>query len=132
MSTRCQVRVVADGFAGGHEDKAITLYHHCDGYPTNMLPLMLSAFAPDWMHERPGKAAAYLCAVDPGGFEPEEGHELHGDIEWYYVLHVTAELWAVQVFECAIHRSGPVTLKEKLAKCPLPKAATMAAQLEGE
>jgi len=122
MSTRCQVKVVAGGFAGGHEDKAITLYHHCDGYPNNMLPLMASAYENDWQHERPGKAAAFLCAVDPGGFEPEEDHELHGDIEWYYVVYVTADLWEVEVFECNIHKRGPVTLTQRLARSPFPIA----------
>ena len=130
MSTRCQVKVLAGGTCAGHEKQAVTLYHHCDGYPTNMLSLMLSAFAPDWEHERPGKAASFLCAVDPGEFEPEEGHELHSDIEWYYVLYVTAKQWAVQVFECGIHVQGDVTLTEKLARCPLSEAVAMAAQLE--
>jgi hypothetical protein len=130
MSTRAQVKVVAGGECGGHEDTAFTLYHHCDGYPSNMLPLMLSAFAPDWKHERPGKAAAFLCGVDPGGFEPEQGHELHGDIEWYYVLHVTAEQWTVEVFECDIHMTGPVTLTKKLTRSLLADAIKAIPTLE--
>ena len=129
MSTRCQVKVVAGGWCAGHEDATFTLYHHCDGYPSNMLPLMASAYENDWQHERPGKAASFLCAVDPGGFEPEQGHELHGDIEWYYILHVTAKAWEVEVWECDIHATGPVTLKEKLARAPLAEAVTM---LSGE
>ena len=85
MSTRCQVRVNQLNCGW---DQSVTLYHHCDGYPSNMLPLIASSYKPDWEHGRAGKVASFLCAVDPGSFEPESGHDLHGDIEWYYVLNV--------------------------------------------
>lgn len=103
MSTRCQVRVMnADGKDTGED---VTLYHHTDGYPEYMLPKMAEAweeFSTDerWMLGRPGKVASFLCAVDPRAFEPEAGHELHGDIEYYYKLYAEEEGWGVEVFEC--------------------------------
>lgn len=103
MGTRCQVQV-----CGSDGDK-VTLYHHFDGYPTNMLPLFQRAFdmtGGGWSAARGGKAASFLCAADPGGFEPEEGHKLHGDIEWYYRIHAKGEMhagakpvWEVEVFD---------------------------------
>ena len=62
----------------------IQLYHHCDGYPTNMLPLMASHKGNGWQAGRAGKLAAYLIATDPGGFEPEPELGLHPDIEYFY------------------------------------------------
>jgi hypothetical protein len=114
MSTRCQVRVIAEGLGEGAE--SVTLYHHSDGYPSNMLPLIREGYQQVlkkgdyylWQGGRPGKVAGFLCAADPGGFEPEEGHELHGDIEWYYVLRVINKTggsmaekpeWVVDVYE---------------------------------
>ena len=81
MSTRCQVQVIDE------EENKITLYHHCDGYMENMVPLMRKGFeesSRDWKIGRAGKAAAFLCAADPGGFDIEEGHDLHSDIEYLY------------------------------------------------
>lgn len=105
MSTRCQVRV---------QDKtsAFTLYHHWDGYPTNMLGLIDEAWRSfsakeeysyiDYYLTRAPKVASLLCAIDPGGFEPEMSNDLHGDIEWYYVLNVTSQdgdpKWHVNIY----------------------------------
>lgn len=105
MSTRCQVTVMQEGMRGWEE--RVTLYHHFDGYPEGMLPLFKKAFEigmtpkGDWHQPgcelgRVGKVASFLCAADPGGFEPEEGHALHGDIEFFY------RLW------CVNHRGGTV------------------------
>ena len=128
MSTRSQVQVRCkpNNFAAGHEGQRITLYHHTDGYPSYMLPKILSAYrdgperqwresdaslaewvafwAPDgsfdrWQYERPGKAAGFLCATDPGIFEPEDSHDLHSDIEYYYIVYVAADGWDVEVQE---------------------------------
>lgn len=100
MSTRCQVIVKAEGLAWSPED--VMLYHHCDGYESNMLPLIQRGLAAilkpvenyrgvltaenAWQAGRPGKAAAWLCSVDPSGFEVESGTKLHGDIEYLYVI----------------------------------------------
>lgn len=91
MSTRCQVVVIGKGM--GNEDR-ITLYHHTDGYPSYMIPLINKArkfkgeYTSEWEKGRVGKVASFLCAVDPGVFEPEDGHDLHDDIEYYYKLYV--------------------------------------------
>lgn len=106
MGTRTQVKVVEEGM--GNESEAMTLYHHWDGYPRNMLRLFVDAFripmkkdaeyrerlgvAPSddktaWELGRGGKVVSYLCAADPGGFEPEKTNDLHWDIEWYYIIH---------------------------------------------
>jgi hypothetical protein len=101
MSTRCQVKVTE------LNGDSVTLYHHCDGYPSNMLPLIASAYKPDWEHGRVGKVASFLCEVDPGSFEPESGHAKHGDIEWYYILRITnpngihvnsCSVWTIEVY----------------------------------
>lgn len=109
MGTRCQVKV---------QDirEAITLYHHYDGYPSNILKLLKDAWefdtrsslekemeiqalgkideynpSKDWKKCRVGKVASFLCAVDPCEFEPEDSHELHGDIDYYYVITLIGE-----------------------------------------
>lgn len=94
MSTRCQVRIRETGLAwSGKEER--TLYHHTDGYPEFILPLIEEAYqkyGQDWRGGRAGKVASFLCAVDPGVFEPEEAHHLHGDIKYYYLLDVINEI----------------------------------------
>jgi hypothetical protein len=105
MSTRCQVRVY------GAFNESRTLYHHCDGYPSNMLPLIQRGYAlsgKGWEAGRAGKMASFLCAADPGSFEPEDDHGLHGDIEWYYRVYATGEtacgttpLWHVAIYQVA-------------------------------
>jgi hypothetical protein len=70
-------------------EQEVMLYHHCDGYPTGIIPLLLEAWktAPkDWESGRAGKVAGRVCATDPGSFEPESSMKFHSDIEWLYVL----------------------------------------------
>jgi hypothetical protein len=117
MSTRCQVKVVQEGLEW---QEAISLYHHSDGYPDNIIPLLREAFklcGQNYQAGRAGKAASFICAVDPGNFEPEDNHQLHGDIEYYYLVHLInkhngtlAEVpdWMVEVYE---PRSGFFNLK---------------------
>jgi hypothetical protein len=88
MSIRCQVKVVQKGMS---YNENITLYHHTDGNPEYIISKIKGAYekyGKDWKGGRAGKVASFLCAVDPGVFEPEEGHELHGDIDYYYILNV--------------------------------------------
>lgn len=88
MSTRCQLQVVQVGIEW---DEKITLYHHYDGYPENIVKLVEDTYkiwGSSWKAGRAGKVASFLCWKDPGQFEPEEGHELHNDIEFYYRLRV--------------------------------------------
>ncbi len=88
MSTRCQVQVI-EGM-GDNLYQKVTLYHHFDGYPSNMLPLIHKAYelsGGGWEAGRAGKMASFLCAADPGQFEPEAGHDLHsGDIAYFYTV----------------------------------------------
>jgi hypothetical protein len=106
MSTRCQVKIISKDYERG---TAITLYHHCDGYPSNMVPLIASAYRPEWKHGRVGHAAAFLIAKEPDQFEPEEGHALHGDIEYYYVVTISSQghvadvpTWNLTVYRCSL------------------------------
>ena len=85
MSTRANVHVVSNGLSW--KEGPIQLYHHCDGYPSNMLPLFAKAFESgngSWELGRAGKAAGFICASDPGQFEPEAIQTLHSDIEYFY------------------------------------------------
>ena len=95
MSTRCQVKIQGTDVNGS---AAFTLYHHCDGYPSYMLPLIASGYKDVWQAARAGKAASMLCAADPTGFELEQGHDLHGDIEYYYVVNTTSGGWTVTAY----------------------------------
>ena len=100
MSTRCQITVVQE--EAGWDEK-ITMYHHCDGYPEHIIEDLMTTYtglmvrkeyAPglfassEWQAGRAGKVAAYLCATHPAGFEPEAGHDLHGDILFHYTLYL--------------------------------------------
>ena len=70
-------------------ESKITLYHHWDGYPSNMMPLIREAWekwGQGWEGARVGKVAGMLCASDPAGYEPEDGHTLHADIEYFYEI----------------------------------------------
>lgn len=133
MSTRCQVKVEGTNFEPG---EALTLYHHCDGYPSNMVPLLAGAYGKDWQHGRVGKAAAYIIATDPGGFEPEAGHALHGDIEWYYVIKIASEghtkdipLWNLTVYS-VLDEARTVNDMKKVYDGPIEKAVALAESME--
>ncbi len=127
MSTRCQVKVQ-------DARDAVTLYHHTDGYPEYMIPKMVEAWQfgesdasdRDFKKGSAGRVASFLCAVDPGVFEPEEGHELHGDIEYYYVLHVTSRgplAWTVDIYQPSRKTFMEIRsirdLKKKVSGAPL-------------
>jgi hypothetical protein len=108
MSTRCQVKVT-------QPNESITLYHHTDGYPEYMIPMIARAYhfqdetskkyyhdGKDWRKGRAGKVAGLICWSDPGTFEPEDTHTLHGDIEYYYLINVIDEdkpRWEVSIYE---------------------------------
>lgn len=88
MSTRCQIQVVQEGLDW---EAKVTMYHHSDGYPGHIVADIARSYeiyGKGWEAERGRKVAAYLCAMHPGGFEPEDSHELHMDIDYYYILYV--------------------------------------------
>jgi hypothetical protein len=99
MSTRCQIRV---------EESAVLLYKHSDGYPKEVLPILLP-FVANFMAKR-GPDPEYMSArllqtlmnqsdqylIDMSGKYPHAisgsslligfgvGTETHGDIEYFY------------------------------------------------
>ena len=114
MSTRCQVIVEQEGLTILDEEKpwgeARMLYHHMDGHPENMVHVFTKAYVlseAGWEAGRAGKVASFLCAADPGQFEPEDNKALHGDIEYFYRLSVINKkngsaketpVWRIAVF----------------------------------
>lgn len=120
MSTRCQVQIKQTRELQGWDD-LISLYHHWDGYPEHMLPIIYRAFKnaskipADYKHlgsnpnafklGRAGHIASYLCAADMHQFEPESSTELHSDIEWLYIIEPKQKKdsiyyqWYVTVYE---------------------------------
>ncbi len=143
MSTRANVHVTQTGTGW---EETVQLYHHCDGYPTNMLPLMASHKAEGWKAGRAGKLAAFIIATDPGGFEPEKDLRLHGDIEYFYRIttqnnnggsskekpEILVEVFAVgdSNFEKFWDTGDPKLLKKLAGPLPLAKAAKQAAKIE--
>jgi hypothetical protein len=117
MSTRCQVKVT-DG------EQSLTLYHHTDGYPSHMLPVIKKAWdehGKEWEGARVYKVASMLCAVDPVVFEPLDYHGLHADIEYYYVINCkdttrvgTRPDWAVTAYEADFDFGGHKKDDERL------------------
>jgi len=109
---------------GTDYDESVLMYHHSDGYPSNILPLLHDGYEiakkkerkqherifagrpykPDlWETSRAGKVAGFIAASDPGSFEPEQGKQLHGDIEWFYVVRPVQKTgsppeWLVDVY----------------------------------
>ena len=95
MATRAQVFVSGGIGATDGEKEEIALYHHCDGYPTNIVEIIEDAFfkysrkkAGHWKLGRVGKVASMLCSIDPLGFDVEIGTPVHGDLDWFYQLDV--------------------------------------------
>lgn len=127
MGTRCQVEVHGP-------EESLFLYHHWDGYPENMVKLFNEAYVlavgpvggdllrhEAWRAGRVGKIASFLCASDPGAFEPEDHKELHNDIEWFYRINPTirgfvdspAPQWELEVWQ----RVGEWDFNKRLV-CP--------------
>lgn len=108
MSTRCQVKIqgLDTSYLVDPPSRAFTLYHHCDGYPENMLPLIGGAYQDVWQAGRVGKAAAMIVGADPLGFELEDGHHLHGDIEYYYVVNIIDGEWTIIAYQVSFPSSS--------------------------
>lgn len=117
MSTRCQVKVT-------NGDEKLTLYHHTDGYPENMIPTIQEAwekYGKGWEGARVYKVAGMLCAIDPMVFEPLDYHDLHSDIEYYYVIDCKGEshsgskpIWTIKVYEVKFDFKGEIKDKDRL------------------
>jgi len=106
MSTRCQVQIIEKI---QDTTNIITLYHHSDGYPENMIPIIYRAYIYKGSDKdeksRAGKVARLLCCADPNGFELEQGNDLRGDIEYLYQLYCHYDLtekraiWEIDIFK---------------------------------
>jgi hypothetical protein len=114
MSTRCQIQVFE---YDGRENPLNTLYHHLDGYPEYMIPKIFEAYSYgdqdpknyreyNFLKSRAGKIAGLLCWADPGCFEPEDRHNFHSDIDYYYRLYFREfpkdeqkPLWEIEIFK---------------------------------
>lgn len=130
MSTRCQVQVIE----GPEARNKVTLYHHYDGYPSKMLPLIHKAYelsGGEWEAGRAGKMASFLCASDPGQFEPEAGHDLHSaDIAYFYTVKPSTDekhvgvnpKWIVTVYDIPFDATGIEDMTE-LASGPSAEMA---------
>lgn len=120
MSTKTQVKITGTDI---NSSASFTLYHHCDGYPSHMLPLIASGWSDTWEAGRIGKAAVMVAATDPTGFEFEQGNDLHGDIEYYYVIDVRNGEWEITSyqtpFDCdsvsCMDKLGTYSVKQALA-----------------
>lgn len=124
MSTRAQLQVT-DG------DDKVTLYHHCDGYPDNMVHSVFdahwnkhAAIGPlSYKNYRTGYVAGMLCKVD-SEFQPLDYHDLHGDIEFYYILDVSKDEWEISVYAVNESKSGKMN-KKRLFKGKISDAYLM-------
>jgi len=136
MSTRSQVKVLSEEPEDEFSEN-VTLYHHTDGYPGYMIPLIYKGWKSVTSYKnnsnfylfqvsRPGHIASHLCSVDTWVFEPESGHELHGDIEWYYKVWVNGHKnnknikirgkfvgeWVVEIYKTIdVRMDGPTKIE---------------------
>lgn len=76
-----------------------------------------------WEGARVYKVASMLCAVDPTVFELLDYHELHADIEYYYVInckdteHIgTKPVWTLTVYGADFNFEGKLKDEERLSK----------------
>jgi len=99
MSTRCSIFVY-----DRNGQPTAQLYHHCDGYPANMLDLIGTAYRKARKAGRAGHewAASFLCATDPAQFCVEPIDARYGDLAYTYHVHpythdTGSEVWRVEV-----------------------------------
>lgn len=103
-----------------------------------MVPLIADAYAPEWKHGRIGKVATFVLAQDPEGYELEQGHELHGDIEWYYILEVKSEShvgaipeWFLRVYDVP-YGANSIHDMRLVFKGPIADAVKRAVSMEDD
>jgi hypothetical protein len=122
MSTRCQVEIMPNGNYGS----PILLYHHTDGYPEYMLPIIRNAYerfvvepmkleGGNYIPDKAGiseHVASMIISSDPRTFEVEapppkvynreRGNPLHSDIVYFYRVYPTQKdgkiQWEVEVY----------------------------------
>ena len=103
MSTRCQVFIIEK--LKGKEERIGTLYHHFDGYPERMVPMINEAIK-KWQenavmgHIDGNTLINYITAEDPSGYEIEPINEkIHPDLSYLYEIRIeyTDNKWIAQV-----------------------------------
>ena len=106
MSTRCQVQIIEKS---QETHNMITLYHHSDGYPEYMVPVIYKAYIYEDHDKdektRAEKVARLIFYADPMGFVLEKGNALRGDIEYLYQLYChfdhaeNREIWEIDILK---------------------------------
>jgi hypothetical protein len=126
MSTRCQIE-----FRSGEVRR--TVYRHWDGYPSAVIPDLLAFLA--WSERRGDveyETANFLYwskrALDASkqlGFGVCANDELHGDIEYYYVVRYDADACTISAHEVE-HEDGRVRVGRVVAVAPAPPSFSSA------
>ena len=106
MSTRANIVIKGQDFNG--KDNFITLYQHCDGYPSHIIPQLKKALSLSWKLPRfdyKDYAAAVVATFKEGpggmyveGSSPKERELLHGDINFWYLVSQADDLIFVEAF----------------------------------
>ncbi|PIN75345.1 hypothetical protein COV18_04110 [Candidatus Woesearchaeota archaeon CG10_big_fil_rev_8_21_14_0_10_37_12] len=96
MGTRMQVKISQEGLTCSdgegnrfHLLDEVMLYNHDHGAPEEALAKLAEAFylsGGNYKAGRSGKVASFLCATDPGGFEPMSDMGLNPDLNFVYNL----------------------------------------------
>lgn len=116
MSTSAAVKIIDTSSNHDRSENVVYLYHHSDGYPSYMVPVIKKAYQryakirPTGVNEkgshsyyraygdkfnaykgaRAGYVAGFLCGEDPGMMQPEECEFAgRGQYDWFYTLWVT-------------------------------------------
>lgn len=126
MSTRCQIE-----FRNGDERR--TVYRHWDGYPGAVIPDLLAFLAWSQRHDVEYEAANFIFWSKRGmdersvqlGFRICENDELHGDVEYFYVVeHARIRVYGVEHTEDGPRRGSlmqEVAVPSSLSSYVAPK-----------
>lgn len=106
MSTRCQIEFRNNGMRR-------TVYRHSDGYPSSVIPDLLAFLQWSTRDDVEYEAANFLYWSKRNLDEQQLGFgicandELHGDIEYYYVVEHRENFTSVRAYAVAYERDGP-------------------------
>ena len=125
MSTRCQIE-----FCNGSTRR--TVYRHWDGYPSAVIPDLLEFLA--WSTRRGDveyESANFLYwskrelgKSEQLGFGICANDELHGDIEYYYVVRCNDGQCTISAHEVE-HAEGAVRVGRVIAVTPVPSFSSL-------
>jgi hypothetical protein len=142
MGTRCTVLIESDGTRISDATYTAQLYHHWDGNPEHMLGLFQQAYSAalrDALEDaglgaQANRAAAFIVATHPHGFDIEPVEFEHGDLSFAYVVRMDAPricdtphgppLWTVEVWSDDPRMTGASKIGEiKYTPKARPKAS---------